>query len=138
MTLSFSATPRAGAAGRFARTLLLFAAMLTSAPFAASLALGLRAGPDKVASVFVCFASGGPMPDAQSGRPGPASDRGIDCVLCQTLCCGVAPLAARPGLVGATPIPGDSLRLGLVADRVAPTPRPRLSNRARAPPSSLT
>lgn len=138
MTPSLSAILRAGAARRFARALLLIAALLTSAPFAASLAHGWRAGPERIASAFVCFASGAPMPDAQAGRPGPASDRGIDCVLCQTLCCGVAPLAARPGLVGAAPIPGDPLRLGMVADRVAPTPRPRLSNRARAPPSSLT
>lgn len=138
MTQSLLPSLRAGAAGGFARALLLAAALLTSAPFAASLALGLHAGPEKIASIFVCFASGAPLPDAQSGRPGPASDRGVDCVLCQTLCCGVAPLAARPGLVGATPILGDSLRLGMVADRVAPTPRPRLSHRARAPPSSLT
>ncbi|WP_424361897.1 hypothetical protein [Methylocystis parvus] len=138
MTPSFSAILRVGAASRLARALLLVAAVLTSAPFAASLALGWRAGPEKIATAFVCFASGAPMPDAQSGRPGPPSDRGIDCVVCQTLCCGVAPLAARPGLVGAAPIPGDPLRLGMVADRVAPTPRPRLSNRARAPPSSLT
>lgn len=138
MTPPFSVILRAGAASRFARALLLVAAVLTSAPFAASLALGLRAGPGKIAVAFVCFATGAPMPDAQSGRPGPASDRGIDCVLCQTLCCGVAPLAARPGLVGATSIPGAPLRLGMVADLVAPTPRPRLSNRARAPPSSPT
>jgi len=138
MTTSASPTLRAGAASRFARTLLLLAALLTSAPFAAALALGLRAGPEKVASVFVCFASGAHLPDAQSGRPGPASDRGIDCVLCQTLCCGVAPLAARPGLVGVAPIPGDFLRLRMVADRAAPTPRSRLTHQARAPPSSPT
>ncbi|WP_457797387.1 hypothetical protein [Methylocystis sp. S23] len=137
MTQSLSSL-RLGAARRFAHALLLAAALLANAPFAAPLALGLGGAKERLASAFVCFASGAPMPDAQSGRPGSASDRGIDCVLCQTLCRGVAPLAARPGLVGAAPIPGVSLRLGMVADRVAPTPRPRRSNRARAPPSSLT
>ncbi|QGM99442.1 hypothetical protein [Methylocystis parvus] len=127
-----------GAASGLARALLLAAALLASAPFAAPFALGLSGTKERIASAFVCFASGAPMPDAQKGRPGPASDRGIDCVLCQTLCRGVAPMAARPGLVGATPILGDSLRSRMVADRVAPTPRPLLSNRARAPPSSLT
>jgi hypothetical protein len=65
MTSSFSVRLRAAAASRSARTLLLVAAVLTSAPFAAPLVLGLRAAPEKIASVFVCFASGAPKPGAQ-------------------------------------------------------------------------
>jgi hypothetical protein len=134
MTPAIRSFLRPYAASAFARTLLLAAALLTSAPFLAPLALGLGGAKETLATAFVCFASGAPLPDARKGRLGPVSDQGIDCVLCQTLCFGFAPMAARPGLVGATPIPSDSLRLGMVADRVAPTPRPLLSNRARAPP----
>lgn len=127
-----SSAPRAGAAARCGRMLLMAAALFVSAPFAASLAARAVAdGQDSVALVLICFASG--APDALTGQPGTASDHGIDCVLCQTLCCGFAPLAARPGLVGAAPIQRLSPRW-MVADRAAPTRKPRLSNWARAPP----
>jgi hypothetical protein len=117
------------------RVLLTAAALVTSAPFAAPLAARAVAGPsDTFASFFICFASGAPLSDAQKGRPGPANDRGIDCVLCQTLCRGAAPPAAWPGHVGKAAIQPVSLPW-MVADHAAPAPRPRLSNRARAPPA---
>jgi len=125
---------RAGAANQLGFVLLLAAALFASAPFAARLAARALAGDERpLATIFTCFASGVPLPDAQPGRPGSASDRSGECVLCQTLCCGDAPLAARPGLVGVAPIQSETLSW-MVADRAAPTPRPRLSNRARAPP----
>lgn len=134
MTPSVSPVPRAGASSLFRFALLLVAALSTGAPFAAPLAARLLAGRlETLALAFVCFASGAPAPDAQTGRPGPSGDRGIDCVLCQTLCCGAAPLAGGPGHVVAAPIQSDSLRW-MVADRAAPTPRSRLSHRPRAPP----
>ncbi|PPD41676.1 MAG: hypothetical protein CTY15_13270 [Methylocystis sp.] len=134
MTHSLSILRSASPARRFGVALLLAAALATGAPFAARLAAGALAGRGEAfASIFVCFASGAPLPDAQTGRPAPASDRSIDCVLCQTLCCGALPPAGRPGLVGAAPIQRDSLSW-MVADRAAPTPRPRLAHRPRAPP----
>lgn len=136
MTQRLSSFLRAGAASRFGFALLLAAALSASAPFAAPLAARALAGrPEALASIFVCFASGAPLPDAQTGRPGPASDRS-DCVLCQTHCYGAAPLAGRPGLVGAAPIQSET-QGWMVADCVAPTPKPRLSHRARAPPGPL-
>lgn len=134
--------PRAGAAGLLGRVvgqvLLLAAALLASAPFAAPLAARAVAGrSESFASFFICFASGAPLSDAQKGRPGPATDRGIDCVLCQTLCRGAAPPAAWPGHVGVAPIQPVNLPW-MVADHAAPAPRPRLSNRARAPPALLS
>jgi hypothetical protein len=137
MTRRLPAFPRAGAASRFGFAMLLAAALFASAPFAASLAARALAGRNEsIATIFVCFASGAPLPDARTGRPGPAKDRGIDCVLCQTLCRGDAPLAARPGLVVATPIQ-SAPSLWMEADRAASTPRPRLSHRARAPPRAF-
>lgn len=125
---------RTGGVRLFGRALLLASALFSAAPFAASLAARALGGrPETLASIFICFASGVPLPDATTGRPGPPNDRGIDCVLCQTLCCGAAPLAARPGIVGAASIQILNLPW-MVADRAAPTLRPRLSNRARAPP----
>ena len=126
---------RAGAASRFALALLLAAASLSAgAPLAAPLVARLRAGQGKLASVFMCFASGAPLPGAQTGRPGSASDRGIDCVLCQTLCYGAAPPAARPGCRRAASI--QTLNLPwMVADRAAPARRASLSHRPRAPPA---
>lgn len=133
MTRRVSLSLRAGAAGLFGQVLLMAAALLSGAPFAAPLAARAVAGrPEALASIFICFASGAPLSDAQKGRPGPAHDRGIDCVLCQTLCCGAPPLAARPGQVGVSPI--QTNLPWMVADRDAPAPRPRLSNRQRAPP----
>jgi hypothetical protein len=126
--------PRSDAARRIARALLLVAALLTGAPFAALLALGARVGAGGgVLSLFVCFASGASLSDAQTGRPGAAGDHSIDCVLCQTLCSGAAPLAARPGVVKAAPIRRLNLPW-MVADRAAPTCRTRLPHWARAPP----
>lgn len=125
---------RAAAANRLARALLLVAALLTGAPFVASLAAGLRTGAGSVASLFVCFASGSSLPDAQTGRPGSAGDHGIDCVLCQTLCSGAAPLAARPGVVVAAHIRRLNLPR-MLADRAAPTTRTCLPHWARAPPT---
>lgn len=126
----------AGAVGHLVgRVLLMAAALTTSAPFGAPLAARAIAGRSETfATLFICFASGGSLPDAQKGRPGPANDRGIDCVLCQTLCRGAAPPAAWPGRVGAAPIQPVNLPW-MVADHAAPAPRPRLSNRARAPPA---
>ncbi|HEY8162307.1 MAG: hypothetical protein ACR650_09435 [Methylocystis sp.] len=125
---------RSGAASRSARALLLIAALLTGAPFVALLAVGPRAGAGGIASsLFVCFASGSPSPDAQTGRPSAAGDHRIDCVLCQTLCSGAAPLAARPGVVVAAHIQRLNLPW-MVADRAAPTTRTRLPHWARAPP----
>jgi hypothetical protein len=132
MTLAFSSL-RAGAAGRFGFALLLAAAIWASAPFAASLALRRATGKaGKFASLVVCFASGAPLPDARTDRPGLPDDRSPHCVLCQTLCDGAAPLAPRPGPVGVAPI--QKSLPWMVADRAAPTSRPRLSHRARAPP----
>jgi hypothetical protein len=134
--------PRGGGASHFGFAMLLAAALFASAPFAATLAARALAGRSdslgaSVASIFVCFASGLSLPDTTTGQPGPAKDRGVDCVLCQTLCHGAAPLAARPGLVVAAPIQSHPL-LWMVADRAAPTPRPRLSHRARAPPPAVS
>jgi hypothetical protein len=135
MTLAFPFL-RAGAASRFGLALLLAAALSASAPFVASLALRRVTGKaEKLASLVVCFASGAPLPDARTDRPGSTDDRSPHCVLCQTLCDGAAPLAPRPGPVGVAPIQ-NSLPW-MVADRAAPTSRPRLSHRARAPPASF-
>jgi hypothetical protein len=122
------ATPRLGA------TLLFLAASLWAvAPLARGVAES-GVGGGLVAQLFVCFASGSSQPDALAGRLGPKDDRSA-CTLCQAFCSGLAPLAARPGPIGATPVP--SLRLAwTVADRVAPTPRPDPANRQRAPPSA--
>ncbi len=130
----FSLSLRARAAGLLGHVLLLAAALFSGAPFAAPLAARAIAGrPETLASIFTCFASGVPLSDAQKGRPGPAGDRGIDCVLCQTLCSGNAPLAAQPGSVDASPI--QTNLPWMVADCDASAPRPRLANRARAPPT---
>lgn len=88
-----------------------------------------------VAQLFICFASGSSQPDALPGRPGPKDDRSA-CALCQAFCSGSAPLAARPGQLGATPVPSFKLAW-TVADRVAPTLRRRLSHRQRAPPAQF-
>jgi len=135
VTPRVSQSLRAGAAGLLGQLLLLAAALFSGAPFAAPLAARAIAGKsDSLASIFTCFASGVSLSDVQKGRPGPAGDRGIDCVLCQTLCSGSAPIAARPGLVDASPI---QMNLPwMVADCEASAPRPRLANRARAPPQA--
>lgn len=88
-----------------------------------------------VAQLFICFASGSSQPDAFPGRLGPKDDRSA-CSLCQAFCSGSAPLTARPGPIGATPVPSFKL-VWTVADRVAPTPRRRLSHRPRAPPAQF-
>lgn len=124
--------PRAG--GRLGATLLFLAASFWAL---APLARGVGesgVGGRLVAQLFICFASGASQPDAIAGRPGPKDDRSA-CILCQAFCSGLAPLAARPGPVGATPVPSFELAW-TVADRVAPTPRRRLSHRPRAPPAA--
>ncbi|MGD9543512.1 MAG: hypothetical protein AB7F41_03830 [Methylocystis sp.] len=121
------ANARAGA------TLLFLAASLWAV---APLARGVGesgVGGRLVAQFFICFASGASQPDALAGRLGSENDRSA-CSLCQAFCSGLAPLAARPGLIGATPVPSFQL-VWTVADRVAPTPRPDPANRPRAPPS---
>ncbi|MBM3578550.1 MAG: hypothetical protein FJX40_13075 [Alphaproteobacteria bacterium] len=118
---------------RLGATLLFAAASLWAvAPLARGVAEA-GVGGRLIAQLFICFASGTSQPDAFPGRPGPKDDRSA-CILCQAFCSGLAPLAARPGPIGATPVP--SFRLArTVADRVAPTPRPDPANRPRAPPA---
>ncbi|MGJ0396542.1 MAG: hypothetical protein ACR65U_09985 [Methylocystis sp.] len=128
----FASPPRAGA--RFGATLLLLAASLWAV---APLARGVGesgVGGRLVAKLFICFASGSSQPDALAGRLGPKDDRSA-CILCQAFCSGLAPLAARPGPIGATPVPSFRL-VWTVADRVAPTPRPSPAHRPRAPPAA--
>ncbi|MGJ0504252.1 MAG: hypothetical protein ACR65X_11040 [Methylocystis sp.] len=122
------------AQSRLGATLLFAAASLWAvAPLARGVAES-GVGGGLVAQLFVCFASGYSQPDALAGPLGPKDDRSA-CTLCQAFCSGLAPLAARPGPIGATPVP--SFRLAwTVADRVAPTPRPDPANRQRAPPSA--
>lgn len=131
---------RAGAVAPLAVALLLAATALwaatpIAASFAARVGAGKAAGQEarSFVSLLICFASGASSPDAQTGLPGPHDDRSHDCSLCQMSCCGDAPLVARPGLVGAAPVQRIAHRW-TVADRAAPTPRPRLSHRPRAPP----
>lgn len=115
-------------------TLLLLAASLWAV---APLARGVGesgVGGRLVAKLFICFASGSSQPDALAGRLGPKDDRSA-CILCQAFCSGLAPLAARPGPIGATPVPSFRL-VWTVADRVAPTPRPSPAHRPRAPPAA--
>jgi hypothetical protein len=124
--------PRAGA--RFGATLLFLAASLfAGAPLARGVA-DSGVGGRLVAQLFVCFASGSSQPGALAGRLGPKDDRSA-CILCQAFCSGLAPLAARPGLIGATPVPSFKLAR-TVADCVAPTPRPSPAHRPRAPPAA--
>ncbi|MGD9657316.1 MAG: hypothetical protein AB7U61_06690 [Methylocystis sp.] len=129
---NFASSLRAGV--RLGATPLLLAASLWAvAPLARGVAQS-GVGGRLVAQLFICFASGSSQPDALAGRLGPKDDRSA-CILCQAFCSGLAPLAARPGPIGATPVP--SLRLvWTVADRVAPTPRPDPANRQRAPPAA--
>lgn len=132
--LSLSVSARPAGSTRFSLALLVAAALLwTAAPLAAGAAKA-RARTDGVGVFLNCFASGAPLPDARPGRPGPNDDRAHACALCQAFCGGVAPLVARPGLVGAAPVQSDTLSW-TVADRAAPTPRRSLSHQARAPPS---
>lgn len=134
MTGGVSCTLRASAPARLERAALLAAALLASAPFAASLAARLSTGRvGSLASILICFASGLASPDAPTGRPGATSDHGADCVLCPTLCCGFAGSASSPGLIVAAPIRRFSLRW-LVANRGAATRKARRANWARAPP----
>ncbi len=128
----FASPPREGA--RLGATLLFLAASLWAVvPLVRGVAES-GVGGRLVAQLFICFASGASQPDALAGRLGPKDDRSA-CILCQAFCSGLAPLAARPGLIGATPVP--SFRLAwTVADRVAPTPRPDPANRQRAPPAA--
>lgn len=129
---SFASPPRA-VAGLGATLLLLAASLWAVAPLARGVA-DSGVGGRLVAQFFICFASGPSQPDALAGRPGPKDDRSA-CILCQAFCSGLAPLAARPGPIGATPVP--SFRLAwTVADRVAPKPRPDPANRQRAPPAA--
>ena len=122
------------AQSRLGATLLFAAASLWAvAPLARGVAES-GVGGGLVAQLFVCFASGSSQPDALAGRLGPKDDRAA-CTLCQAFCSGLAPLAARPGPIGATPVPSFRL-VWTVADRVAPTPRPDPANRQRAPPSA--
>lgn len=130
---AFSAS---GGMGRLGVALLLAAAALWAAlPLAPGFAKlgGSGNADDSFASFFICYASGAPSPDAQTGRPGPNQDRSGDCFICQLSCCGAAPIAARPGSVGAAPFQRTTTPW-MVADRAAPTPRSRLSHRPRAPP----
>jgi hypothetical protein len=125
---------RAGAARLCGRVLLLAATLLACAPATASLAArAVAGGRETYASLIICFASGAPLPDAP-GRPAPGKHRGIDCVLCETLCCGAAPPAGRPDIVDVAPIQTVNLPW-MVADRAASTTlRLRSTNQARAPP----
>ncbi|MFO1125941.1 MAG: hypothetical protein U1E25_12165 [Methylocystis sp.] len=128
----FASPPFAGA--RRGATLLLLAASLWAVvPLARGVA-DSGVGGRLVAQLFVCFASGTSQPDALAGRLGPKDDRSA-CILCQAFCSGLAPLAARPGPIGATPVPSFRL-VWTVADRVAPTPRHDPANRQRAPPAA--
>jgi hypothetical protein len=129
---NFASSLRAGV--RLGATLLLLAASLWAvAPLARGVARSGVGGP-MVAQLFICFASGSSQPDALAGRLGPKDDRSA-CILCQAFCSGLAPLAARPGPIGATPVPSFRL-VWTVADCVAPTPRPDPANRQRAPPAA--
>ncbi|MGD9542037.1 hypothetical protein [Methylocystis sp.] len=129
---NFASSLRAGV--RLGATPLLLAASLWAvAPLARGVAQSGVGGP-MVAQLFICFASGSSQPDALAGRLGPKNDRSA-CILCQAFCSGLAPLAARPGPIGATPVPSFRL-VWTVADCVAPTPRPDPANRQRAPPAA--
>jgi hypothetical protein len=124
--------PRSGAG--FGAALLFVAASLWAVvPLARGVAES-GVGGRLVAQLFICFASGSSQPDALAGRLGPKDDRSA-CILCQAFCSGLAPLAARSGPIGATPVPSFRL-VWTVADRVAPTPRPDPANRQRAPPGA--
>jgi hypothetical protein len=135
MRRSVSILRRAGMARLCSRVLLLAATVLACAPVAASLAARVVVGGfETYSSLIICFASGAPLPDAP-GRPGHAKRHSIDCVLCETLCCGAAPPMARPDVVDAAPIQTVNLPW-MVADRAASTTRwPRSTNQARAPPA---
>jgi hypothetical protein len=136
MTRGVLPIARGGVAGRFGSVLLLCAALLASAPFAAALAARAVAGGGAgLTSIFVCFASGSTLPDADTGQSGPAAAHGNACVLCQTLCHGAAPFAGEPDSVVAAPIQ-SRLPLWMVADCAAPTPRPRFAHQPRAPPAA--
>jgi len=113
--------------------MLLFSAasLFAVAPLARGVAES-GVGGRLIAQLFICFASGTSQPDALAGRLGPKDDRSA-CILCQAFCSGLAPLAARPGPIGATPVPSFKLAR-TVADCVAPTPRPSPAHRPRAPP----
>ncbi|MFO1101915.1 MAG: hypothetical protein U1E20_03300 [Methylocystis sp.] len=129
---NFASSLRSGV--RPGATLLLLAASLWAvAPLARGVAQS-GVGGRLLAQFFICFASGSSQPDALPGQPGPKDDRSA-CILCQAFCSGLAPLAARPGPFGATPVPSFRL-VWTVADRVAPTPRPDPANRQRAPPAA--
>jgi len=116
--------------------MLLAATLLAFAPAAASLAArAVVGGFGTYSSLIICFVSGAALPDTQPGRAGHAGRHGIDCVLCETLCCGAAPPITRPDVVGVAPIQTVNLPW-MVADRAASMTRwPRSFNQARAPPA---
>ena len=122
------------ARARLGAILLFSAASLWAvAPLARGVAES-GVGGRLVAQLFICFAPGASQPGALAGRLGPKDDRSA-CILCQAFCSGLAPLAARPGPIGATPVPSFKLAR-TVADCVAPTPRPSPAHRPRAPPEA--
>ncbi|AZG76274.1 hypothetical protein [Methylocystis rosea] len=122
------------ARARLGATLLFSAASLFAvAPLARGVAES-GVGGRLFAQLFICFAPGASQPGALAGRLGPKDDRSA-CILCQAFCSGLAPLPARPGPIGATPVPSFMLAR-TVADCVAPTPRPSPAHRPRAPPEA--
>jgi hypothetical protein len=111
-------------------TRLLFAlalAVQVIAPMASNVAAAREGGSDD--GVGFCVKAGG---QTEHRTPGHAQD-GRDCPICQTLCDGVAPIAARPSAPGMAPVQWVEVPW-TVADRVLPVLSSDGANRARAPP----
>ncbi|QGM99444.1 DUF2946 family protein [Methylocystis parvus] len=79
----------------------------------------------------ICLKAGSPGHD--HGPAGHAHGT-HDCALCQAFCDGVAPVAAKPVLLGMAPVQWRDIRW-TVADRALPAPPRDYDRQARAPPS---
>ncbi len=115
--------------------LLLFALSLAVQAFAAvaaNVAMS-RVSGDPRFSTEICLQSGDGSAGDTHQIPDPRDRHHDACLLCELYTGGVAPLAARPNLVGAAPVQWTML-VWTVADCALPALRHEYSRQARAPP----
>ncbi len=117
-----------GALWLFALALAVQVFVLAATNVALSRAAGASRSPGEI-----CLRAGGGSAGVNQQIPGPRDRHHDACLLCQLCTGGVAPLAARPNLVGEAPVQWTMLAWA-VADRALPAPRQEYSRQARAPP----
>ncbi|WP_442754200.1 DUF2946 family protein [Methylocystis sp. JAN1] len=110
--------------------LFVLALALQALPVASGVAAAR--GADAHVLSEICLKAGSPGHDNHQA-PGRAHGR-HDCPLCQAFCDGVAPVAARPVVLGMAPVQWRDFRW-TVADRALPAPPRDYDRQARAPPS---